>query len=104
MVMASHNPVMVSELEATPTVASRLSELETGRVVADGASKSQTEDSVAGPPDEFAGFVANPAAYRRGGAATQAVRGHQSRGLLQRIADAEVNRFWRAEIAVREGE
>jgi hypothetical protein len=91
MVMVSPDPVMIDELETANTVASRLSELETTPAVTD-------------PLDEFAGFVANPAAFRRGGAATQAVRGHQGRGLLQRMADAEVNRFWRAEIAVRETE
>jgi hypothetical protein len=91
MAMVSPDPVMIDELETSHTGASQLREL-------------QTVSPVADPLDEFAGFVANPAAFRRGGAATQAVRGHQGRGLLQRMADAEVNRFWRAEIAVRETE
>jgi hypothetical protein len=104
MIMASHNPVMVGELEATHTIAGRLRELETEDSLVSRLNELETEDTIASPPDEFAGFVANPAAYQRGGAATQAVRGHQGRGLLQRMADAEVNRFWRAEIAVRESE
>ena len=49
--------------------------------------------------DEFAGFLANPGAQDRGGKATQAARGHQRRGLLKRLAQAEVNRRLRAEVA-----
>jgi len=52
--------------------------------------------------DEFAGFLANPNARRRGGKATRAVRGRQRRGLLERLAQMEINRRWRAEIARRE--
>jgi hypothetical protein len=104
MVMVSPNPVMVGELEIEDAVASRLSELEIEDTISGRLSELETAPTAADPPDEFAGFVANPAAFRRGGAATQAVRGHQGRGLLQRMADAEVNRFWRAEIAVRETE
>jgi hypothetical protein len=47
--------------------------------------------------------VANPAALKRGGAAVQAVRNQKCRGLLRWMAEAEVNRFWRAELAAREG-
>jgi hypothetical protein len=49
--------------------------------------------------EEFAGFLANPAALKRGGAAIQAARGQQRRGLLERLAQAEANRLLRAEIA-----
>ena len=48
---------------------------------------------------EFAGFLANPAALRRGGVATQAVRNQRRGPLLDRMAQSEINRFWRAEIA-----
>lgn len=61
--------------------------------------------------DEFAGFLANPDARQRGGAAVQALRCGGSTvqttrnrhrwGLLKRLAHAEINRFWRVEIAVR---
>jgi hypothetical protein len=50
---------------------------------------------------EFAGFIANPRALRRGGAAVSAARSQKRRGLLERIAQAEVNRYWRAEIRLR---
>jgi hypothetical protein len=53
--------------------------------------------------DEFAGFLANPAALKRGGVAIQAARGQQRRGLLERLAQAEANRLLRAEIAARDG-
>lgn len=51
--------------------------------------------------NEFAGFLANPQALRRGGAAIQAARGRQWRGLLERLAQAETQRFWQAEIAAK---
>jgi hypothetical protein len=51
--------------------------------------------------DEFAGFIANPRALRRGGAAVSAARSQKRRGLLERMAQAEVNRHWRAEIAAK---
>ena len=51
--------------------------------------------------DEFKDFLANPAAKKRGGRATHAARSQQRRGLLERIAQAEVNRYLRAEIARR---
>jgi len=47
---------------------------------------------------EFAGFLANPGAQDRGGKATQTARGQQRRGLLERVAQAEVNRRLRAEV------
>jgi len=47
---------------------------------------------------EFAGFVANPNALKRGGKATRAARRRKQRGLLERLAQAEASRFWRAEI------
>ena len=50
---------------------------------------------------EFAGFLANPRALRRGGPATQAGRCQKRRGLLYRMAQIEVNRLLRAEIEVR---
>ena len=49
--------------------------------------------------DRFAGFLANCAAQRRGGTAVLAARGQKRQGLLERMAQAEVNRFLRAEIA-----
>jgi hypothetical protein len=52
---------------------------------------------------EFAGFIANPRALRRGGAAVSMARCQKRRGLLERIAQAEVNRYWRAEIAAKSG-
>jgi hypothetical protein len=52
---------------------------------------------------EYTGFLANPAALKRGGVATQAARVQPIRGLLERIAGVEVNRFLRAEIRAREG-
>lgn len=51
--------------------------------------------------DEFAGFIANPSALRRAGAAVSAARSQKRRGLLERIAQAEVNRYWRAKIRLR---
>jgi hypothetical protein len=50
---------------------------------------------------EFAGFLANPRALKRGGSATQASRCQKCRGLLYRLAQKEVNRFLRAEIEAR---
>ncbi len=55
-------------------------------------------------PDEFAGFVANPTALKRGGVAVQAARDQKRRGLLRWMAEMEVNRFWRSELVAREGE
>jgi len=52
---------------------------------------------------EFAGFLANPRALKRGGPATQAGRCQKRRGLLYRMAQIEVNRLLRAEIEVRGG-
>jgi hypothetical protein len=51
--------------------------------------------------DEFAGFLANPSARGRGGRATRAVRGQQCRGLLERLAQKEVNRRLRREVRRR---
>jgi hypothetical protein len=50
------------------------------------------------------GFASNPQALQRGGFALRAVRGRQTRGLLERLAQAECNRFWQAEIAAKERE
>ena len=52
---------------------------------------------------EFTGFIANPRALRRGGAAILAARSQKQRGLLERMAQAEVNRHLRAEIAAKSG-
>ena len=52
--------------------------------------------------DEFAGFLANPAALKRGGFVIQAARGQELRGLLERLAQVEANRLLRAEIAARD--
>ena len=52
--------------------------------------------------DEFAGFLANPAALKRGGSVIQAARGQKLRGLLERLAQVETNRLLRAEIAARD--
>ena len=52
--------------------------------------------------DEFAGFLANPAALKRGGIVIQAARGQKLRGLLERLAQVEANRLLRAEIAARD--
>jgi hypothetical protein len=49
--------------------------------------------------DEFDGFLANPAALKRGGVATQAARNQKWGTLLDRMAQSEINHFWRAEIA-----
>jgi len=61
--------------------------------------------------DEFAGFVANPQALQRGGRAVRALWRHGSAvgitrliprwELLERMAQVEVNRFLRAEIAAK---
>ena len=51
---------------------------------------------------EFAGFLANPAALKRGGIVIQAARGQKLRGLLERLAQVEANRLLRAEIAARD--
>ena len=56
-----------------------------------------------GTLDEFAGFLANPAALKRGGTVIQAARGQKRRGLLDRLAQAEANRFLRAEMVARRG-
>jgi len=65
------------------------------------AQRSSAANNRQGTLDEFAGFLANPAALKRGGAAVQAARGQQRQGLLERMAQAEVNRLLRAEIAAR---
>ena len=64
--------------------------------------RSDLENPYLAIVDEFAGFLANPAALTRGGPATQVARRQTLRGLLDRMAQAEVNRFWRVEIAIRE--
>ena len=64
--------------------------------------RSDLENTYPGIIDEFAGFLANPAALTRGGVATQVARRQTLQGLLDRMAQAEVNRFWRVEIAARE--
>ncbi len=61
--------------------------------------KSDAVNSYQSIIDEFAGFLANPAALKRGGVATQAVRNRRWGTLLDRMAQLETNRFWRAEIA-----
>jgi hypothetical protein len=47
---------------------------------------------------EFIDFLVNPAAHKRGGGAVQAVRGQQRRGLMERMAQAEVNHHLRDEV------
>lgn len=65
--------------------------------------ESESENRYQNIIDEFVGFLANPAALKRGGAATQAARKQQMRGtLLDRMAQLEINRFWRAEITKEE--
>lgn len=64
--------------------------------------ESDAENSYQSIIDEFAGFLVNPAALTRGGAATKAIRNQRRGALLDRMAQLEVNRFWRAEIAARE--
>lgn len=64
-------------------------------------SKSPKEKTL---EDGFAGFLANPQALQRGGPALQALRRGGAAvqgGLLERLAQAETNRFWRAEIAAK---
>jgi len=51
---------------------------------------------------EFVGFLANPDAGHRGGMAVQASRAKLRRGLVEKMAQAEVNRFLRTEIAGRD--
>lgn len=63
------------------------------------ARQSNAGNTHRSTPEEFAGFLANPAALKRGGTAIQAARGQQRRGLLERLAQAEANRLLRAEIA-----
>jgi len=53
--------------------------------------------------DEFGGFVANPSAQQRGGAVVLAARGKKCQGLLEKMAQAEVNRLLRVEIARKVG-
>jgi len=65
--------------------------------------ETESENTYRSIIDEFVGFLANPAALKRGGAATQAARNQKMRGtLLDRMAQLEINRFWRAEIAREE--
>jgi uncharacterized protein YgbK (DUF1537 family) len=52
--------------------------------------------------DELVRFVANPQALSRGGFAIQAARSGQTQGLWERLAQAEVNRYLRAETAAKE--
>jgi hypothetical protein len=59
--------------------------------------KHQSRMSIAG--DEFVGFLANPDAGQRGGMAIRASRPKARRGLMEKTAQAEANRFLRAEIA-----
>jgi len=59
----------------------------------------EQEKWIATTADEFTGFVANPTASQRGGTAVQVARGAVRYALLERMAQAEVNRFLRAEIA-----
>lgn len=49
--------------------------------------------------DEFAEFVANPEAQVRGGVVVLAARREKQSGLLEKMAQAEINRLLRAEIA-----
>jgi hypothetical protein len=50
------------------------------------------------PADEFTGFVANPSAQQRGGTTVRAARGQKCQGLLEKMAQVEVNRYLRVEI------
>jgi len=52
--------------------------------------------------NEFVGFLANPAALKRGGRAVRMARGRQRRGLLERLAQAEANRALRREVTRRQ--
>jgi hypothetical protein len=54
-----------------------------------------------GQDQDFSDFVANPRALKRGGAAVQASRSRKRRGLLERLAQAEINQTWRAEITAK---
>jgi len=60
------------------------------------AKSDRSNDS---PADEFTGFVANPSAQRRGGRTVRAARGQKGQGLLEKMAQVEVNRFLRVEVA-----
>ena len=51
--------------------------------------------------DEFIGFLANRSALERGGAIVLATRRQKRRGLLERMAQVEVNGFLRVGIAGR---
>ena len=51
---------------------------------------------------EFVGFLANPDASHRGGMVVQASRAKLRCGLVEKMAQAEVNRFLRTEIAGRD--
>jgi hypothetical protein len=48
--------------------------------------QSNAGNTLSSTLEEFAGFLANPAALKRGGAAIRAARGRQRRGLLERLA------------------
>ncbi len=74
-----------------------------GTMMTQGAKPIKSIMSGKKQQDESAGFVANPRALRRGGAAVSAARSQKRRGLLERMAQAEVNRHWRAEIAAKSG-
>jgi len=50
---------------------------------------------------EVVGFLANPDASHRGGIAVRASRSRLRRGPMEKMAQAEANRFLRAEIADR---
>jgi len=58
----------------------------------------EQENWVATAADEFSGFLANPAAGRRGGVAVRTARRKMRQGLLERMAQAEVNRFLQSEV------
>jgi hypothetical protein len=59
----------------------------------------QSSITIAG--DEFVGFLANPDASHRGGMAVRASRAKLRRGLVEKMAQVEVNRFFRSEITGR---
>jgi hypothetical protein len=60
---------------------------------------AKSDRSNLSPADEFTGFVANPSAQGRGGTTVRAARGQKRQGLLEKMAQAEVNQFLRVEIA-----
>lgn len=60
---------------------------------------AKSDRSNLSPADEFTGFVANPSAQQRGGTTVRAARGLKRQGLLEKMAQVEVNRYLRVEVA-----